>query len=562
MTVDEIIKNNIKGGKWLFSPNIPSKKLDGACLTHEGLEPNKIIALFDNTLLGSGKAGFVLTGAKLYYKAFIDSNSKFDLEYLDIKNIKIISGKQKYIEIITKDEKTINTYSEDISEFDYDNFVDVINRLISADIVFKEEAQSIPLDSENSIVKLNFLKILINLSINENDSLEAKSYAAIIQLISRLSFSKDERIKIREYMLRETELKSNDELLSEIKENMPENRLHEVHISLMKESINTFKTKNDIKPYTKDTYKTDEKIIELKEKLNIKEGEISLIEDSIINDEKIFLDRDISDDKIKELFTDMAGKAAAVGLPLAAVYLTGTIGFSAAGLTSGLAALGMGGILGFSSMVTGIGVALVIGVVSYKLVGKGIRAITGDDSEKYKQREFLLQNVMKQSQRAFNLLIEDINYLTSKAMELLKNSNVKDTEIASLYKSVHILSSSQIAIMDNSKYAEKEKILIHLPKQLDINRLNTLTSNATLKEFRELIFEFYEETTIKSEKGIENAFVLDESRTLEELEELLGMLNDIGYNDIKNIAAKTMESAGKSFLKGLGDLKDKLKNNI
>lgn len=433
--------------------------------------------------------------------------------------------------------------------------MDVINSLISSDIVFKEEAQSIPLDSENSIVKVDFLKILINLSSNEDGSLDAKSYAAIIQLISRLSFSKDERIKIREYMLGETELKSNDELLSEIKENMPENRLHEVHISLIKESINTFRAKNDIKPYTKEAYKTDEKIVELKEKLNINEDEISLIEDSIINDEKIFLDRDISDDKIKELFTDMAGKAAAVGLPLAAVYLTGTIGFSAAGLTSGLAALGMGGILGFSSMVTGIGVALMIGVVSYKLVGKGIRAITGDDSEKYKQREFLLQNVMKQSQRAFNLLIEDINYLTSKAMELLKNSNVKDIEIANLYKSVYILSSSQTAIMDNSKYAEKEKILIHLPKQLDINRLNTLTANATLKEFRELIFEFYKETTIKSEKGIENIFVLDETRTLEELEELLGMLNDIGYNDIKNIATK-------SFIKGLGDLKDKFKNNF
>lgn len=109
--------------------------------------------------------------------------------------------------------------------------------------------------------------------------------------------------------------------------------------------------------------------------------------------------------------------------------------------------------------------------------------------------------------------------------------------------------------MDNSKYAEKEKILIHLPKQLDINRLNTLTANATLKEFRELIFEFYKEATIKSEKGIENIFVLDETRTLEELEELLGMLNDIGYNDIKNIATK-------SFIKGLGDLKDKFKNNF
>lgn len=560
MTVDEIIKNNISWNKWLFSPAIPNKKLDGACITHEGLEPNKIIALFDNTLLGSGKAGFVLTGAKIYYKAFLDSASKFDIEYSNINSIKIISD--KYIEFTTKDNKIINTYPEDLSEFDYGNFIEVINNLITADITFKEEAQSIPLDSENNIVKVNFLKILINLSMNEDGHLNAKSYASIIQLISRLNFSKDERIKIREYMLHEVELRSNDELLQELKENMPENRLHEVHISLVKEAINTFRAKNDIKLYTKEAYKTDKNIVVLKAQLNISEEELSLIEDSIINDEKIFLDRDISDDKIKELFSDMAGKAAAVGLPLAAVYLTGTIGFSAAGLTSGLAALGMGGVLGFSSMVTGIGVALIIGVVSYKLVGKGIRAITGDDSEKYKQREFLLQNVMKQSQRAFNFLIEDINYLTSKAIELLKNSYVKDNQISDLYKMINVLSASQTAIMDNSKYAEKEKILIHLPKHLDINRLNTITSNATLKDFRELILGFYKETVLESEKGPQNVFVLDETFPLEELEELLQMLNDIGYNDIKNIAAKTMESAGKSFIKGLGELKDKFKNNI
>ena len=593
MIVEEVLKQNLKGEKWLFSPNIPSNKLNGACSVFDGLEPNKIIALFDNTLLGSGKAGFVLTGAKLYYKSFISGSDKFDIEYSNISSIKLeeSSDKTNYISIQTKDNNTLNTYEEDIVSFDYNNFISVITSLISEGILFKEESQSVPLENEDTSVKTNFLKILINLLSNEEGNLDAKSYASIIQLISRLNFSKEERIATREYMLGESDIKTNDELLSEIKEKMPENRLHELHISLIKESINAFRAKNNINPYVAGTYKQDENISELKNKLNISDDEISLIEESIINDDKIFHDRDASDDKIKELFTDMAGKAAAVGVPLAAVYLTGTVGFSAAGLTSGLAALGMGGVLGFSSMVTGIGVALVIGVVSYKLVGKGIRAITGDDSEKYKQREFLLQNVMKQSQRAFNLLIEDINYLTSKAAELLKNNDVKQEVITNLYKKINVLASSQTAIMDNSDYAEKEKIIIHLPKYLDVNRLNTLTSDATLKEFRDFIINFYEEKEIETEQGNKNVFVLDESNELEDLEELLNCLNDIGYNDIKNIAAKsigqgienlgknitsnetvakamesitnnetvakTMDAVGKGFMKGFGSLKDK-----
>ena len=31
MIVEEVLKHNLKGEKWLFSPNIPNKKLNGAC---------------------------------------------------------------------------------------------------------------------------------------------------------------------------------------------------------------------------------------------------------------------------------------------------------------------------------------------------------------------------------------------------------------------------------------------------------------------------------------------------------------------------------------------------
>jgi len=64
---------------------------------------------------------------------------------------------------------------------------------------------------------------------------------------------------------------------------------------------------------------------------------------------------------MKKLGGDVAAGLASAGVPVAAVAVSGTVfGLSAAGITSGLAALGMG--LG---MATGLGVAVGIGVGSY-----------------------------------------------------------------------------------------------------------------------------------------------------------------------------------------------------
>lgn len=67
--------------------------------------------------------------------------------------------------------------------------------------------------------------------------------------------------------------------------------------------------------------------------------------------------RGLDDRQAAEITTNAAAGLAAVGVPLAAVYVSGSvIGLSAAGITSGLAALGLG--LG---MVPGIGVVALLG---------------------------------------------------------------------------------------------------------------------------------------------------------------------------------------------------------
>lgn len=85
---------------------------------------------------------------------------------------------------------------------------------------------------------------------------------------------------------------------------------------------------------------------------------------------------------------ELASRAAAVGVPLAALNMAGVAGFSAVGITSGLAALGsMSGlaILGLNPMTAGIG-ALILGGLAVKKIADF--ALSGESSAVDQLRAF------------------------------------------------------------------------------------------------------------------------------------------------------------------------------
>lgn len=120
------------------------------------------------------------------------------------------------------------------------------------------------------------------------------------------------------------------------------------------------------------------------------------------------LDSNIAEKTIKNAVSGLA----AVGVPIAAVYMSGSvIGLSAAGLTSGLAALGLG--LG---MVSGIGTAILIGTGVFL----GAKKILGDRNHNketiLKERnERKFQLVIKNLQEAIDKIITRITELEDKA---------------------------------------------------------------------------------------------------------------------------------------------------
>jgi len=112
-----------------------------------------------------------------------------------------------------------------------------------------------------------------------------------------------------------------------------------------------------------------------------------------------------------------------VGVPIAAVYFGGSVvGLSAAGITSGLAALGLG-----FGMVPGIGVAILVGTGVFV----GVRWFLGDSKTKKEadlatERERKAQLVIKNLQDTINGLLGRIAALEVKASESAANREAID----------------------------------------------------------------------------------------------------------------------------------------
>lgn len=148
-------------------------------------------------------------------------------------------------------------------------------------------------------------------------------------------------------------------------------------------------------------------------RLNVKPNQRYAIIDFVSQARRIRL-RGVDDNVAEKTMKSAASGLTAVGVPIAAVYFSGSVvGLSAAGITSGLAAVGLG--LG---MVPGIGIVIVIGTGIFI----GMKYLLGD-SKKEKERKLSAENerkaqlVIKNLQNAINELLKRISSLELKAAE-------------------------------------------------------------------------------------------------------------------------------------------------
>lgn len=408
---------------------VKEKKLEKAISTFaQGVDKESIIAFYDFSLTENGKSGMLFTTAGIYIKEMLEK--PYYIKYSNLETIEIIHKPKKDCDNILK----VTFIDQTIWEFSsvYVNktpLYNLLNEIVNLKHLghIGNNDKFLIIEDMDEEVKEKYLSLIVNF-IKLTDEFNGVKINEIYSLMSRINTQTQTRRKIMFY--KEHNINDTYELLNEIPGLVPKSSLEVLHLSLIKDIL-----KISGKKY-QDFNENQLKFIGMiASKYDIKEEKILFLQSAIELDEK-FLSGNIDDKKYVKLMTDLGTKAAGLGIPIAALYLSGSVvGLSAAGITSGLAALGLGGILGLSSMVTGVGIVVMLGVATYSglkwLGGKG-------QKDKENKREHLFAEAIKLNQKTISSLIEDINCLTSELLELISQNEIQGETISRLKKKLEL----------------------------------------------------------------------------------------------------------------------------
>lgn len=549
-SIHKVTSNTNLPSKSYTSPDIPDKVINNAGKVLSEIIPQEyIVAIIDNTLTFNGKTGIYFSGEKLVFKEMLEKPKEFELAR--IKNVEIKTRVKKnkkldyniinyYTDTLSSEEemkeKLMNySISESMSQYiNAHEFAEMINRVIEAnkEKKFSEEDQTVPLEGLNEHTKLVYSKILCNYAYSDDETIDSKEYADIITFVARISLASEERIELRSYMSDINLTINTNDLVDELVKDMSSSTKSLIKQSLIKDVIALHLESQDKEDSIDNRF-----ILNLSSKLGVENNELALFVEAHEKDRKI-LEQRLNDNQIKKTIKDLSSKAASVGVPMAALYLSGTAGVSAIGMTSGLATLGLGGMLGFSSMFTGVGVLALLGITSYQ----GMKKLTGlNDEKNNKHREVMLQEIIKNNQKTLHFLIEDVNTISTKLLSEIKKSEMNSIKIEKLGTILKSIVQGSEEVANRVNHYESENTLMRAPQIFNKDKLIELTESHEKFKYREIILSNYEEND-------EGELELKYNITKESAEILIGSLEEIGYFKLANNATATVKSTTKNFI--------------
>lgn len=582
MPVESYIKENATklSSKVHIAPDIPEKKLNGAINTMSGgqVDPDYVLAIVDTSLFGSGKDGCIFTGDSIYIHALL--RNKIRIKFEEMNEVEYV------IEETVTDKDEVKETEHFYITLENGDRIDLSNDLPSIDMsVLKEillfiingkdkhisfentaqgnmrnENQSSPLADMPERIKIAYMELIINGIFEAEFNLESTIYSEIISLIVSNRLDKDSRIQLRHYLFEGNSIVSNSQLLTFLKAELSENDFINVKFSLLKDLLSIHRALSADKDKTWTEYPTIQKMAET---LDIEHEQVDEIEASLINSEDILKNRQ-NDDQIKKTLTDMGARAASVGVPLAALYFSGTMGVSAVGITSGLATIGMKGFLGLSPMMAGIGALILVGVGTYS----GLKKLTGiSELENNKTREVMLTEIIKNSQTSLNILIEDINEISTRLTKAVSEGIKNQKQIVEISETLNMLARNTKTLTDKLDKAERENALLTLPLKLDILRVEELTNQPTERKYYDAIMEAYTEKSVVIEKKVRDdstgatkivteervEYLVREDLSLEELNSLTIIFETIGYHKVTDATIASAKGKTKEFFSRFGE---------
>lgn len=298
-------------------------------------------------------------------------------------------------------------------------------------------------------LKKCYLGLLIWVVYFGDSQIDEQELCEIQVLMAQLKCDADVRQTVRSYLEAPQNLDAEAQITRMLELIPSEMEPESLKYSLMKDAIRMCRTTSE------DSVIEQPAIQQLTELFQLSQEQVVFLEEGCMQDEKI-LSGELSDSQIKKLVKGLAAKGTAVGVPIAAVYVSGSvIGLSAAGITSGLAALGGGlsALLGLSAMVTGIGTAVIAGLV----VHKGVKWIlSGSKRKRESIRELMLQDILRIHQVAIANLAEDISFYGERIAALGKDTDRNRNAIDKLYQDMTLMSAALTRLRGRASGFERD----------------------------------------------------------------------------------------------------------
>ena len=147
--------------------------------------------------------------------------------------------------------------------------------------------------------------------------------------------------------------------------------------------------------------------------------------------------------------------------------------------------------------------------------------------ENNQQRERMLQEIIGNSQKTLNFLIEDVNYIAKLLNSALTGEKVNQIRIQKLARQ---LAEYSMGAQKMTRYMERsqvESLITKMPLEISINRLTELTQGATKQKAREFVLQCYPDLQLNTQLN------------LTQMKLLYSILDKIGY---LKLMASTMAS--------------------
>jgi hypothetical protein len=273
-------------------------------------------------------------------------------------------------------------------------------------------------------VKVLYARVLASQSLLD-ERLDPREIEYLYVFMSRIGLSSASRDQVRQALATKEISPANViRLVEETISAVPDNRA-EIAVSIIKDMVHVSWADNVVHPQ-------EQASIELAAEAHFGERAPKVIElaERTVKYEQALIDGKVSAGELETHVKEIVALATAASVPITAIFFSGSVvGLSAAGITSGLAALGLGGILGLSAMVTGIGTVVVLGVTAYAATRY---VLGGKDRELASQREHMIQQIIKSHQGAIEDLAEDQSAIAMKLAAYVSRSDQNEARLARL----------------------------------------------------------------------------------------------------------------------------------